>query len=91
MSNAYLYVFSPDAVDRTELGKYLDTIDGVEDWFTSIPNTMFVIGTVPARRLSKLFVEKFGQHRHFITLVSKTGRAGWMLKDHWGHFPKDEG
>ena len=93
MSNAYLYVFAPKGFDREDVAKYLDTLDGVENWFYSLPNSIFIVGDVTARTLSKKFIEKFGEHRHFVTLVSKTARAGWMPKDHWSVLPntKDEG
>jgi hypothetical protein len=83
MSNSYLYVFSPKSVQRSEVGEFLNEMAGVEDWFFSMPNAVFIIGSVPARALSKNFIERFGQHRHFITLISKKARAGWMPKDHW--------
>ncbi len=91
MSNAYLYVFAPKNFTREQVTSFLDTLEGVEQWFYSIPNSVFIIGTVPARTLSKKFVEKFGQHRHFVTLVSKKARAGWMPKEHWTFLPSDDG
>lgn len=83
MSNAYLYVFTGKDFGREEVGEFLDTIENVDNWFFSMPNSVFIVGTVPARRMSKMLVEKFGQHRHFITLISKSARAGWMPKEHW--------
>ena len=90
MSNAYLYVFTPGDFDREEVAAFLDTLEGVENWFYSIPNSVFIIGTVPARTLSKRLLEKFGQHRHFVTLISKKARGGWLPKDHWALLPKDD-
>lgn len=92
MSNAYLYVFTSENFDRGEVGKFMDSLEaeGVENWFYSIPNSVFIIGTMPARELSKRLMEQFGEHRHFITLVSKKAKAGWMPKDHWKLFPKDD-
>lgn len=90
MINAYLYVFTPEEFDQKDVGDYLDTIEGVETWFYSIRNSVFIVGNVPARTLSRLMTEEFGQHRHFVTLVSKTARAGWMPKSHWNMFPDDE-
>jgi len=90
MSNAYVYVFNPKNFDRDDVVKFLDTVNGVEDWFFSIPNCVFIVGTVPARQLSKLLVERFGEHRHFITIVSKKARAGWMPKEHWNLLPADD-
>jgi hypothetical protein len=90
MSNAYLYVFTPKGFDRKDVAEYLDTLDGVETWFYSIPNSIFIVGTVPARTLSRKLKEKFGEHRHFVTLVSKTARAGWMPKDHWSKLPDEK-
>jgi hypothetical protein len=90
MSNAYLYVFAPKNFTRQQVGSFLDTLDGVEQWFYSIPNSVFIVGTVPARMLSKKLVEQFGEHRHFITIVSKTARAGWMPTRHWNLFPDDD-
>lgn len=89
MSNAYLYVFTPNGFDRKEVATFLDSIDGVEDWFYSIPNSVFIVGTVPARTLSRKLTEKFGQHRHFVTLISKKARAGWMPKEQWSRLPAD--
>jgi len=89
MSNAYLYVFTSKNFDRKAVGEYLNTVEGVENWFYSIPNSVFIVGSVPAKRLSTLLTNKFGQHRHFITLVSKTARTGWMPKEHWKLFPKE--
>ncbi len=90
MSRAYLYVFTPNDFDRDQVGRFLDTLDGVENWFYSIPNAVFIIGDVPAKTLSKKLVEKFGQHRHFVTLISRKARAGWMPKEHWTFLPEDE-
>jgi hypothetical protein len=92
MSNAYLYVFSSETFDRADIGKFLDTLEdeGVENWFYSIPNSVFIVGTMPARELSKRLREHFGEHRHFVTLVSKKAKAGWMPKDHWQLLPKEE-
>jgi hypothetical protein len=90
MSNAYLYVYTPTTFDQSDVTKYLDSLPGVEDWFCSIPNSVFIVGTVPARTLSKLLRERFGTHRHFLTIVSKKARSGWLPKDHWDRFPKDE-
>lgn len=90
MSNAYVYVFTPKNFDRDDVSKFLDTVEGVENWFFSIPNCVFIVGTVPAKQLSKLLVEHFGEHRHFITIVSKKARAGWMPKEHWKLMPTDD-
>ena len=90
MSNAYIYVFTPKNFDIEQVDSFLDTLEGVENWFHSIPNSVFIVGTVPARTLSKKLLEKFGVHRHFITRVTKKARAGWMPKDHWKFFPDDE-
>jgi hypothetical protein len=89
MSNAYLYVFTPDNFERKDVSDFLNTLDGIDDWFYSIPNSVFIVGTVPARSLSKHFTERFGKHRHFITLVSKKARAGWMPKEHWDALPRE--
>lgn len=90
MSNSYLYVFTPSGFDREDVAKYLDTLEGVDDWFYSIPNSVFIVGTVPAKTLSQKLREKFGEHRHFVTLVSKTARGGWMPKEHWKRFPDEK-
>jgi hypothetical protein len=87
MSNTYLYVFTPKNFTTDAVTDFLDTLEGIDDWFYSIPNSVFIVGTVPARTLSKKFIEKFGTHRHFVTLVSTRARAGWMPKEHWNHFP----
>ncbi len=89
MSNAYLYVFTPEKFTREQVTSFLDTQEGVEQWFYSIPNSIFIVGTIPARTLSKMLMEKFGEHRHFITIISKKARAGWMPKDHWRLLPDD--
>jgi len=90
MSNAYLYVFTPGKFDREEVADFLDKMEGIETWFYSIPNSIFIVGTVPARTLSKRFLEKFGQHRHFVTIISKKARAGWLPKEHWALLPKGD-
>ncbi len=90
MSNAYIYIFTPKNFDRGDVAKYLDTVAGVENWFFSMPNSVFIIGTVPARQLSKLLVDRFGEHRHFITIVSKKARAGWIPKEHWDFLTTDD-
>jgi hypothetical protein len=89
MSNVYLYIFNPKGFTRDEVIEYLDTLEGVETWFYSMPNSIFIVGSVPARKLSSLIVKRFGEHRHFVTLVSKKARAGWMPKEHWKHLPSD--
>lgn len=90
MSNAYLFVFTPEDFDREDVAAFFDKMEGVETWFYSIPNSIFVVGTVPARTLSRRFLEKFGQHRHFVTLISKKARGGWLPKEHWALMPKDD-
>jgi len=90
VSNAYIYVFSPKSFKQEDVGKFLDTLDGIQTWFYSMPNSVFIIGTVPAKTLSKLLVNKFGQHRHYVGLLSKTARAGWMPKDHWALLPSEK-
>jgi hypothetical protein len=90
MSNAYLYVFTPKDFDRKDVTEYLDTLEGIESWFYSIPNCIFIVGTIPAWKLSKMLINKFGDHRHFVTLISKTARAGWMPKDHWNKLPDEK-
>jgi hypothetical protein len=90
MSNAYLLVFNPGTFDRDDVVELFDKMEGVESWFYSIPHSIFIVGTVPARTLSKRFIERFGQHRHFVTIISKTARGGWLPKEHWALLPKDE-
>jgi len=90
MSNAYLMVFTPEGFDRKEVADFFDAMDGVENWFYSLPNSIFIVGSVPAKVLSKRFLEKFGQHRHFVTIISKKARAGWLPKDHWAILPKED-
>jgi hypothetical protein len=90
MTNAYLYVFTSNNFDQNDVGSFLDTLEGIETWFYSMPNSVFIVGSVPARTLSKKLRERFGQHRHFVTLISKTARDGWLPKDHWPYFPRDE-
>jgi hypothetical protein len=89
MSAAYLLVFSgSSAVDRKQISSLLDAMDGVEDWFYSIPNCIFIVGDFSATTISEIFLQKFGQHRHFITRISDDDRAGWIPKDHWLQLPK---
>lgn len=91
MSNAYLYIFDSNDFSTKDVTKFLDTLEGVDDWFASIPNSVFIVGSIPARKLSKTLELQFGTHKHFITLISKTARAGWMPKAHWRMLPsKDE-
>ena len=90
MSNAYLYVFNPKGFSREDVTAYLDSLDGIDNWFYSMPNSVFIVGNVPAKTLSKKLIEKFGEHRHFVTLISKKARAGWMPKDHWPLLPEEE-
>lgn len=91
MSNAYLLVFTPGDFERDDVAELFDKMEGVENWFYSIPNSIFIVGTVPARTLSKRFMERFGQHRHFVTIISKKARGGWLPKEHWALLPKEEG
>ena len=44
MINAYLYVFTPKGFDRKDVTDFLDTLDGVVNWFYSIPNCVFIVG-----------------------------------------------
>lgn len=90
MSNAYLYTFSMKGYDRDDVAEYLDSLDGVDDWFYSLPNSIFIIGSIPAKQLSALLVKKFGKHRHFITKVSDSARAGWMPNEHWPRLRKNK-
>lgn len=91
MSNAYLFVFSPSASDVASVTQFFDEMDGVDDWFYSIPNSIFLVGTVSARELSKRFMERFGEHRHFVTIISKKARSGWLPKSHWPRLDKADG
>lgn len=90
MSNAYLLVFTPGTFDRDDVAEFFDKIEGVENWFYSIPNSIFIVGTVPARTISKHFIEKFGKRRHFVTIISQKARAGWLPKEHWALLAKNE-
>lgn len=90
MSNAYLYVFIPKNFSQQDVAELLDRTEGIENWFFSMPNSMFIIGNIPSRRLSKLLMERFGEHRHFITLISKKARAGWMPKEYWKFIPSED-
>ena len=90
MSNAYIYVFTPKTFSQQEVADFLDKTEGIDTWFYSMPNSMFIVGTVPARTLSRLLKERFGEHRHFITIISKKANAGWMPKDHWSLLPSED-
>lgn len=90
MTNTYLYIFTPTNFTRQQVTEYLDTLEGVETWFYSMPNSIFIVGRVPARDLSSQIVQRFGEHRHFVTLVSKGARAGWMPRSHWALLPKSD-
>ncbi len=90
MSNAYIYVFTPKNFSQQDVANFLDDVNGIENWFFSMPNSMFIVGTIPAKKLSKMLTERFGQHRHFITIISKSARAGWMPKDHWNLMPSED-
>ena len=91
MSNAYLFVFAtPADFTREDVTDFFDKMEGVETWFYSIPNSIFLVGTVPAKTLSKRYIERFGKHRHFVTLISKKARDGWMPKDHWSLLPMED-
>lgn len=90
MSNAYLLIFTPKGFTQDDVSEFLDKMEGVENWFYSIPNSIFIVGTVPARTLSKRFIERFGEHRHFVTLISKKARGGWLPNEHWKFLLKDD-
>ncbi|MES2735006.1 MAG: hypothetical protein V4672_01725 [Verrucomicrobiota bacterium] len=90
MKNAYLYIFNSSEFNQQEVVDYLDGVDGIDSWFYSIPSSIFIIGSVSAKNLSRLLSERFGQHRHFITIIPRKSRAGWLPKDHWALFPKEE-
>ncbi|GGA39861.1 hypothetical protein [Dyella nitratireducens] len=87
MKNAYLYAYSLKNVSQDEISDFFDKIEGIDDWFYCIPNTIFLVGSVPARMLSQLVLQQFGSHRHFITLISKKARAGWLPKEYWPRIP----
>jgi len=89
MSNAYILVFSSE-IDRKSVSDFFDSMDGIDNWFYSLPNSIFLVGSVPALTISKRFMERFGQKRHFVTLISKKARQGWMPKKHWNLLPEEK-
>ena len=75
MSNAYIYVFTPKTFSQQDVADFLDKTEGIDTWFYS---------------MSRLLKERFGEHRHFITIISKKANAGWMPKDHWSLLPSED-
>ena len=91
MSKAYLYTFSmPANTTRKAIATFLSESDKVDDWFYSIPSSIFIVTPLTAKALSDLIVSKFGKHRHFVTRVSEANRAGYMPTRHWERFPRDD-
>lgn len=68
---------------REELTKFLDTIVEVQDWFYSMPSSIFVVSSLGAEDLYQRIQAKFGQKRFFITELSQSNRQGWMPTEHW--------
>jgi hypothetical protein len=78
----FLIVFG-GTIDRDELGKFLETLPGHENWFYSIPHCMFETSSSTAEQLVEQIRNRFGKEmRIFATPITGSQFFGYLPSDH---------
>ena len=90
MRHLYLVVLG-FGFDRDAVVKYLEADRGTGTWFYSMPFSFFISSSRSANELSALIKARFPANdlRHFVTRVA-SDRQGWMPKDHWDLYYRQE-
>jgi hypothetical protein len=83
MTTWWCYALSYDeSVTREEMTAALDRIESVGNWYACLPNTIFVVSSVPAAELA-LLIKRQSRARQFILLDVDTDRNGALPKKAW--------
>lgn len=85
----YFIVFSTKAVTHERAKEFLDKAPEVENWYTCIANTFFIVSPYTANSLTDIICERLtgGTGRFFITDVA-TDTNGWLPKQAWDFLNK---
>lgn len=83
MNKLYLCAFQT-AIDREKLTKLLDKTLGIENWFYSLPYSIFIKTGLSPMQLSQTIEAEFGTVIHFIVEVAD--HYGRLPKEHWNYF-----
>lgn len=82
----YLISFLETSFERDDLTDFLTRQSGIDNWFYSLPFSVFVeSNSLNAHQISRLIEGRFGEFRHLVTRVDEDF-YGRMPQEHWDMF-----
>lgn len=85
MNKPFLILFNDHFATRAEVQSFLDQIPEINFWYGTMPNSVFVTGSLTAKQISTKLLEHFPTNSGrylFVTEIS-ADREGWMPKQLW--------
>lgn len=79
----YLVVFNTVAAKHDCLRDFLDRQPGILDWYSCIPNTIFVVSSLDANGVAEVIRQFTRNKGYFLVLDTETDKGGWLPKAAW--------
>jgi hypothetical protein len=79
----YILVFDDAVGTRREVLDFLDRRPEILDWFTCLPNAVFIVSNKTANELASLFRSFTADKGRFVILDTDTDRNGWLPRKAW--------
>jgi hypothetical protein len=78
----YIIVLGSDIGSRIDVQQYLDTIEEIEYWFSSLPNCIFCVSSLDAHQIADKMKDYFGR-KQFLVMECHPNRQGWLPRRAW--------
>ena len=87
---AYLIIFDDKLGTREDVQRFLDSMEEVRFWHSSLPNCVFFSCSLTADTIAKKVVHHFGdpdiRRYRFMVAEVHSDRQGWLPKNVWRFF-----
>ena len=80
---AYVLIFDDAVGTRDQILEFLNTRSEVLNWYTCLPNAVFLVSDTTAGQLQKVMLEFTRGNGRFLILDTKTDKNGWLPKRAW--------
>jgi hypothetical protein len=89
--NLYSYVIVFDGLTVPEFTRAIDKLEkSIPNWYTVLPQTVFVVSPLDASKLSDRLREKIPQIRRLLVLDANTDRNGWLPQAAWSFLKRPQ-
>jgi hypothetical protein len=79
----YLLVYNHDFAGPLKIVRLVESIPEIVNWVKCLPNSIFIVSSLPATELTNLLIEATGKKGRFLILDTATDRNGVLPRAIW--------